>query len=138
MDKIIKIFKNLIKKPTKTSKYKVEGKCLKCGKCCSNIAFKIDRNNYIRTKEEFEYIKKFDKKFNHFKINGIDKDGAMLFKCKSLKDNNECKDYFFRSLYCRKYPNISQKYLQESRNTLEGCGYKIKPTISFKEFIKNS
>lgn len=52
-----------------TSKYKIEGKCNGCGACCKNIVFMIE-NDYVRKEEQFEELKKFDKKYLHFDIAG--------------------------------------------------------------------
>lgn len=118
-----------------TSRYKIEGKCLQCGECCRNIVFMIE-DEYVRTEQQFESLKALDKKYNHFVINDTDEKGVLLFKCKSLGDDNRCKDYYFRSLYCRAYPFVTEKIRLGGCETFESCGYKIKINKGFQEFLK--
>ena len=118
-----------------TSKYKIEGKCNQCGECCKNIIFMID-DEYIKTEKQFEDLKKFDKKYKHFDINGKNEKGVLLFKCKSLDENNRCKDYKFRSLYCRAYPFVTDKIRLGGCETFDTCGYKIVKDKDFKSFLK--
>ena len=66
-------------------------------------------DEYVKTEEQFESLKNFDPKYNNFEINGKNEFGVLLFKCKSLNQNNKCKDYLFRSLYCRAYPFVTDK-----------------------------
>ncbi len=117
------------------SKYKLSGKCKKCGACCRNITFIIGKE-YVKTPEQFEKMKKFDKKYNHFFITGENERGALLFTCKSLGEDNLCKDYRWRSIYCRAYPVFDTRILSGRFEMLDGCGYDIVPEKSFKEFLK--
>ena len=117
------------------AKYKISGKCKQCGKCCSEIIF-VDGNRYVATKEYFELMKKFDKGYNNFEISGFDKDkNALMFRCKALSANGKCSVYHFRSIACKLYPNPSKKFLLGGGKLLDGCGYSIKPTKKFKEFL---
>lgn len=118
-----------------TSRYKIQGKCNQCGECCKNIVFMIE-DEYVRTEEQFEKMKQFDKKYNHFVINGANEKGVLLFRCKSLGDDNICKDYLFRSLYCRAYPFITEKIRLGGCETFEKCGFKIVKNKDFKDFLK--
>lgn len=118
-----------------SAKYKLDGKCKQCGACCRNIVFMIDEN-YVTTESQFEALKKFDKKYNHFEINGKDDKGVLLFKCKSLTPNNKCKDYLFRSLYCRAYPFVTEKIRLGGCETFETCGFNIKINKNFKDYLK--
>lgn len=120
-----------------SSKYVLKGKCKRCGECCKNILFS-DENGYIKTVEGFEALKKRNKKYNHFEIAGkLDElGGAFLFKCKSLNKNNLCKDYFFRSLYCRDYPSINPEFIRNGGETLDGCGYYFDVNKKFSDYIK--
>jgi len=120
-----------------TSKYKIEGKCLQCGDCCRNIVFMIE-NEYVKTETQFTSLQNLDKKYKHFEISGIDPKGVLLFKCKSLDDNNRCKDYLFRSLYCRAYPFVTEKIKLGGCETFEKCGYKIKINKKFNTYLKNN
>ena len=127
-----------------SSKYIVKGKCKKCGQCCSTILFS-DENGYIKTHEYFIKLLKKDKRLNNFTINGkvcdVEKDnpqyGALLFKCKSLKEDGKCANYFFRSLYCRDYPSINPSFIQIDETTLEKCGYYFDVDKKFEEYLKD-
>ncbi len=118
-----------------SSKYQIEGKCLQCGECCKNIVFMIE-DKYVKEIKQFEDLKKFDKKYNCFEIAGKNEKGVLLFRCKSLDENNRCKDYFFRSLYCRMYPMVNSKIRLGGCETFDSCGYKIKINKKFDEFLK--
>ena len=127
-----------------SSKYVIKGKCKKCGQCCSTILFS-DENSYIKTHEDFIKLLKKNKRLNNFTINGkvcdVEKDnpqyGALLFKCKSLKEDGKCANYFFRSLYCRDYPSINPSFIQMGGTTLEGCGYYFDVDKKFEEYLKD-
>lgn len=112
----------------RSPKYKRQGTCKQCGKCCREITFKI-KEKLITTEEEFEKLKKWQPYYKNFEINGEDEIGTKLFTCKHLNANNKCTKYIIRSLYCRKYPFAPE--------TLEGCGYSFIPTKHFKDHIKN-
>ncbi len=118
-----------------TSKYVVKGKCRQCGQCCRNIVFLIGEN-YIKNPEQFEAMKTWDKKYNHFFISGKNEKGALLFTCKSLGADNKCKDYFFRSFYCRKYPKLDKKIILGGYETFDECGYKFEIDKKFSEYLK--
>ena len=118
-----------------TSKYKIVGKCNCCGACCRNIVFMID-DEYVKTETQFEDLKKFDKKYYHFEISGRNEQGVLLFRCKSLGDDNRCKSYFLRSLYCRAYPLVTEKIRLGGYETFETCGYKITVDKAFDDFLK--
>ena len=118
-----------------SSKYKIEGQCKGCGACCRNIVFMIE-DKYVDKEEQFEDLKKFDKKYHHFEIYGRNEKGVLLFKCKSLGVNNSCKDYFFRSIYCRMYPMVDSKIRLGGCETFDTCGYKIKIDKDFKSFLE--
>ena len=117
-----------------SSKYQIKGKCNCCGACCKNIVFMIDEK-YVTTEEEFESLKNFDKKYTHFEINGKNEKGVILFRCKSLDENNLCKDYKFRSLYCRAYPMVTEKIRLGGCETFETCGYNISLDKKFKDYL---
>ena len=123
------------KKKFQSSKYILKGHCVRCGACCRNIVFKID-DKFVKTEEDFEELKKIKKIYNHFYISGKDKDRALLFTCKSLTDDNRCKDYFFRSFYCRNYPYIIPEFIANGGKPLDGCGYYFDVDKKFSEFLK--
>lgn len=102
----------------------LKGKCKRCGHCCRNITFMI-KDSYVATEQEFEFMKELNPKHNHFYISGRDDDGALLFTCKSMGEDNLCKDYNFRSLYCRFYPWILFKSINAGYELPEECGYYV-------------
>lgn len=119
-----------------SAKYVVKGKCKACGKCCRSIVF-YDGKELIKTEEQFEQAKLKNKRMNLFKISGIDEtDGALTFVCKSLGEDGKCKDYFFRSMFCREYPFIIPDFIRNNGQTLEGCGYYYAINKEFKDFLK--
>ena len=126
-----------------SSKYVVKGECKRCGKCCENILFS-DEDGYIKTAEGFEALKKRNLRYHHFFIvgkmegesdNQKDICGALLFKCKSLDDNKQCRQYFFRSLYCRDYPSINKTFISQGGETLDGCGFYFDVDKKFKDYL---
>ena len=118
------------------AKYKIEGKCKQCGKCCCEILFK-NGNVFVSNEKQFEVMKNFDKRYKNFEISGFDEDKkALLFKCKALSDTGKCTLYSMRSLACRLYPNPSKNFLLGGGKLSDECGYKISATKKFKEFLK--
>ncbi|MGN0015697.1 MAG: YkgJ family cysteine cluster protein [Candidatus Gastranaerophilaceae bacterium] len=130
---MFEIIKFLFQKVT-SSKYVVTGKCKKCGMCCKNIVFYVGKRAVCEEKE-FLNMQEFDKRYKNFEINGKGEKGELLFKCKSLLENGLCGAYKFRSLNCRLYPKINQKFVYNGGETLDGCGYKFSITKRFKEYI---
>ncbi len=131
-----------IKNKLFSSKYVVKGKCKQCGKCCSTILFS-DENGYIKTEEDFLSLQKRNRRYLHFTINGRVKDknnsfydGALMFKCKSLGEDNRCKRYFLRSIYCRDYPSINPTFIHNGGETLDGCGFWFDVDKSFEEYLR--
>lgn len=115
----------------------IKGACKKCGNCCRNITF-IVGEEYLTREEEFERLKSLDSKYNNFYISGKDENGVLLFACKSLREDNLCSCYAFRSLYCRLYPKIKTKHLKDGIEFPEECGYYIESSVSFEEILHNT
>ncbi len=132
---MIEFIKFFFKKKFQSSKYILTGKCKQCGQCCRNIVFVI-KDDYVKTEEQFERLKEFKKIYNHFYISGRDKDRALLFTCKSLRDDNKCKDYLWRSFFCRNYPQIIPKFIYNGGTPLDNCGYQFKVDKKFHEFLE--
>ena len=118
-----------------TPKYILKGNCNQCGRCCRNIIF-YAYDKPIKDEKLYYELKKKNKRLNLFYPSGKNEKGEILFTCKSLSSDNRCKYYFFRSLYCRRYPLVkslsSGKYLTPP----EGCGYNIELNKSFSDYIK--
>lgn len=119
-----------------SSKFILKGKCKKCGKCCRNIVFYIE-DKPIKTKEQFEKLKEWKKSYKNFYISGIDDDEALLFTCKSLNENNTCRDYMFRAIGCRNYPKIDKDFIINGGKPLDGCGYYFGVDKDFRDYLNN-
>jgi len=112
----------------------LKGKCLKCGNCCRTITFMLN-GKYVTDEAEFDRMKEINPKYNHFYPSGKDENGALLFTCKSLSGDNLCKDYIFRSLYCRLYPHISMNALRFGAELPGECGYYAGKNVKFRDFL---
>ncbi len=120
-----------------SSKYIKKGKCNKCGNCCRNIILTLGDNTPIRTEEQFERVKEWDKHFCNFYISGKDENEVLQFTCNALDKNNKCKVYFLRGFGCRMYPKKDTKFLINGGKPLDGCGYYYEPNKSFSSFLKH-
>lgn len=114
---------------------KIKGKCKSCGECCKTIVFYVGEN-VVKTKEQFELLKKWDKKYNNFEISGVASDGALYFKCKALNEKNKCSVYPFRSLSCRMYPKIQTAFFQRGNGLKSCCGYYLEEQKPFTSYLK--
>ena len=113
---------------------KIKGKCKACGECCRSIVFYAGKYP-VKTEEQFELLKKWDKRYNNFEPNGVSDDGLIYFKCKSLKNDGKCKVYFFRSLACRMYPKFSASFFTRGYDLKSCCGYYVEPQKKFSDFL---
>ena len=120
-----------------SSKFIRKGKCLRCGACCRNILLYIE-DEPIKTQEQFESVKEWDKHYCSFYISGRSETGALLFTCREIGDDNLCKVYHFRGLGCRNYPIVNSKFLINGGKPLDGCGYYFEADKPFKCYLKNS
>ncbi len=118
-----------------SAKYIRKGKCNRCGNCCRNILLYIE-DEPIRTSEQFEKVQQWEKHYYNFYISGKSETGALLFTCRELDENNNCKVYFFRGLGCRQYPKVNTKFLINGGKPLDGCGYYFETDKKFKSFLK--
>lgn len=119
-----------------SSKFIRKGKCNRCGNCCRNILLYIE-DEPIKTEEQFEKVKEWEKHYHNFYISGKSETGALLFTCKEIDENNKCKVYFFRGLGCRMYPKKDTKFLINGGKPLDGCGYYFEPNKPFNTYFKN-
>ena len=118
-----------------SARFVVTGKCNKCGTCCRNITFFIGKR-IVKDETEFLKMQEFDKKYRNFEINGKGENGELLFKCKALNDDGSCGVYKFRSVNCRLYPKINQKFVYDGGKPLDGCGYKFSVNKKFRDYLK--
>ncbi len=113
------ILTNLPKRMLGT-RYKITGKCKKCGQCCREIYLKASRTqitNPLFSKLSVKWIEwLFD-----FKLKWVDlEDNYFVFECKNLRPDGTCGNYFWRPNICRNYPLVD--YFDEPV-FLPGCGY---------------
>lgn len=118
-----------------SARYVKKGKCNRCGNCCRNILLYIEEDP-IKTEKQFEKVKEWEKHYHNFYISGKTENGALLFTCREIDENNRCKVYFFRGLGCREYPKKNTKFLINGGKPLDGCGYYFEPTKSFKSYFE--
>lgn len=111
---------NLVRRPYKT-KWHLTGKCKKCGKCCHNIALKIEpRLLTSRVITELLIVRWVSWLFN-FQLIWIDyQKYYLVFRCKNLKPDGTCKDYKWRPNICRNYPIVD--FFDEPALS-DTCGY---------------
>lgn len=119
-----------------SSKYERMGKCNRCGNCCRNILLYVDEKP-ICLETQFEQVKEWEKHYRNFYISGRSETGALLFTCREIDENNNCRVYFFRGLGCRMYPKKDTKFLINGGKPLDGCGYYFVPNKSFKSFLNS-
>ena len=93
-----------------SSKFIRKGKCNGCGNCCRNILLFSSDDLPIISEKQFKEVQEWDKHFKNFYISGKAENGALLFSCREIDENNRCKVYFFRGLGCRQYPKTHRVY----------------------------
>ncbi|MBQ9246589.1 YkgJ family cysteine cluster protein [bacterium] len=106
-------------------KYKIEGKCNKCGKCCNQI-----RSYGLKDNKELRLMQFFLPWYKRFYIRGNDKYGLIL-GCKYLSENGLCTVYNKRPLLCRNYP---AKTISFNGEMIDGCGFKVIKK-DFKDYL---
>ncbi len=114
--KLVKIFNQNF-----SPKFIRSGSCKQCGQCCRKITINY-HGKFLTEKHEFEQLQLEQPRYKNFFTTGKE-DGILVVTCKSLGDDNTCKSYRFRSLYCRIYPRIKTKYIAAGAQTLDGCGF---------------
>ena len=143
MNKIKIFFEDVLlrlKNRLTSSRYVIKGKCKKCGACCRNILFSNERG-YVKDEETFKEMRKKRLIYRLFSPNGYvngegeELEGAILFKCKCLK-NNKCSIYYLRPIFCRDYPAINKKFIETGGRTLDNCGFYFEPDKKFSEYLR--
>ncbi len=118
-------------------KYYRHGSCAKCGACCRNIYIR-HKNDVIKTKDDFENLKKTDSYpfWKLIEITGADELG-LTFRCKLYDEENKlCKKHKKRPGICKRYP--SEEIFSMGAQLKEGCGYYFKPIESFREVLERT
>lgn len=107
-------------------KYKVEGECLKCGKCCKEI-----RAYGMKNEKDLKIMQFFLPHYKRFFITGTDKNGDIILSCKYLNIDGLCTVYNKRPNLCKKYP---AKTIYFNGEMIDGCGYKVTKK-EFKDYL---
>ena len=85
--------------------------CLRCGKCCRNLRFKM----HVPMRREQEFYRA-----RGFKVVGESVDVVVDHVCPQLTEDNRCRLQKCKPFLCRKYP----EYVLETELN-EGCGYRL-------------
>ena len=110
----------------KKVKYKVEGECLKCGKCCKEI-----RAYGMKSEKDLKIMQFFLPHYRRFFISKIDDKGDVVLSCKYLTENGLCSVYNKRPSVCKNYPAKSINFNGEM---IDSCGYKVIKK-QFKDYL---
>lgn len=103
-------------------KYKVEGECLKCGKCCKEI-----RSLGMKNEKDLKLMQFFLPHYRRFFILRTEINGELVLSCKYLDKNGLCSVYNKRPSVCKNYPS---KNINFNGEMIDGCGF----TVIKKEF----
>ena len=107
-------------------KYKAEGSCIKCGKCCKEI-----RAYGLKNEKELKIMQFILPWYRRFYILRTDCDGNIVLSCKHLKQGGLCGVYKIRPFACRNYPAKSINFNSEM---IDGCGFRIIKK-EFKDYL---
>lgn len=106
--------------------YKIEGHCLKCGKCCKEI-----RSYGLKTEKELKFMQLIFPWYKRFYILRKEDNGEFVLSCKFLGEDGKCTKYKIRPLVCRNYP---RKRINRNLEMPDGCGYKVIKK-KFKDYL---
>jgi len=107
-------------------KYKIEGSCKKCGKCCKEI-----RSYGLKNEKELKIMQFFLPHYKRFYITRTDSEGNLVLSCKYLTEQGLCSVYNKRPFVCRNYP---KKSINLNLEMIDGCGYKVIKK-NFKDYL---
>ncbi len=107
-------------------KYKIEGKCLQCGKCCKQI-----RSYGLKNEKELKTMQFFLPWYKRFFIIDKDENGELILSCKYLQTDGKCSVYNKRPFVCRNYP---AKIINFNAEMPDGCGFKVIKK-EFKDYL---
>lgn len=115
--------------------YYKSGQCNRCGDCCTKI-YVNHKNGIIKTKEQFEKLKKLHPFYSYLSVVEENEKGV-VFECSNFdKINHICKIHKKRPLICRKYPD--EIIFKLGAELGEKCGYKFTPIIPFKDILNKA
>lgn len=107
-------------------KYKIEGSCKQCGRCCREI-----RAYGLKNEKELKIMQFFLPRYRRFYILRTDDNGDIVLSCKHLKEDGKCGVYNKRPFLCRNYPAKSINFNGEM---IDGCGFKVIKK-NFKDYL---
>lgn len=107
-------------------KYKIEGECIKCGKCCQEI-----RIQGLNNENELKIMQLFFPRYRNLYIYKRDENNMLVLTCKNLTNNGLCSIYNKRPNFCKNYP---AKIINYNAEMIDGCGYKVIKK-QFKDYL---
>lgn len=125
----MRIFES-IKNNFNQSEYRLEGECLKCGRCCKEIYSLDDYTTF-----DFKMTQLIFPQYKRLNVAGKDENGNIILQCNWLKEDGTCCDYNNRLDICRKFPNVKYGSLGK---VPEGCGYRLVPVKKFGDVLQNT
>ncbi len=110
------------------------GACLQCGACCRNLHL-FHRGRWLETPGQFQRMVKDCPGYERFEI--IEAPGPLLlFRCRSLSEDNICLDYDNRPPACLEYPSLHM-FLRHGI-VHANCGYTFKLVKDFSAALKQA
>ncbi|MBU0574148.1 MAG: hypothetical protein ABIJ26_05315 [Candidatus Margulisiibacteriota bacterium] len=102
-------------------KYKITGRCKRCGNCCREIHLKMTPRQ-IRSEFFRNLCIKWLVWLYDFILLEVNTEYYYLsFTCKHIGEDGKCQNYTWRYNICRNYPLLD--YFEEPK-FLPGCGFK--------------
>lgn len=102
-------------------KYKIGGKCNRCGNCCKILGFRTN-DKQLKSKYSLKLCIRWFSWFYGFDLLKIDHDKKLLlFSCRHRMRDESCDDYFWRAPLCRNFPFSN---LEIKPDLIPTCGYR--------------
>lgn len=102
-------------------RYKIIGKCRKCGKCCEEIHLKLSARQMDSDIFRELTIRWLSWLYGFIYLRPDHRRNYLIFSCRHCGKDGSCLNYLFRPNVCRNYPLLD--YF-EKPVFLEGCGFK--------------
>ncbi len=126
-------FIRLIKDRLFGRKIIISGSCRQCGACCRRLCLVI-KNNWAKSIEEFNTLKKKNPEYERFRPIDKDDSGFLLFECTWLLPDNTCKDHKNRFELCKKFPETDIFFMNGVLP--KTCGFKMNQAIPFQKELE--
>lgn len=131
---IFGIITKFINKYILRKKYVRNGKCKRCGACCSRIYVRHGRHT-INSEKEFTILKHLHPFYSYLQVEGKDNIG-LIFSCSNFDEEKHlCKIHKQRPGICRRYPD--EIIFSMGASLSDGCGYTFKPIDKFSDVLKS-